>query len=246
MNYHRRLIAPRSGIIRGVESRGGRMAGMRLYTSVMKLRCSREKQSARWFADSGWCIRATRSRNSAGIYFISIVFLFIAGRWYPKDRHSCSPRINVNELWTAIRCTYSRRRSTGQIQNENCFRNSFSLFVAQRRLTPLVISSIHVSRRLMPLLSPSFQPWQLLNCITYSPGIRINVRRKSLKGKRKNIPAALVSRFIFIHFALDFSERARVRNKEDSVQFQGWSVYIRANGERTYAKNLRLKQTNWS
>ena len=136
-----------------------------------------------------------------------------------------------------VRC--SRARSTGQIQNENCFRNSFSLFVAQRRLTPLVVSSIHVSRRLMPLLSPSFQPWQLLNCITYSPGIRINVWRESLKGKRKKYSPPLEFRFFFFYFqtfSLNFSERVHARNKEDSVQFQG--------GRCTYAHRLQKGREN--
>lgn len=45
------------------------------------------------------------------------------------------------------------------------------------------------ARALMPLLSPSSAPWQLLNCITYSPGIRINVwtegRKKGKKKKKK-------------------------------------------------------------
>lgn len=94
--------------------------------------------------------------------FVSIVF--IANTMIPaEDRDSCSPpRINANELWTAaIRRTYVAypARDRPADTDENRFRNSFSLFVAQRRLTPLVISSIlSPPRALMPLLSPSSAP----------------------------------------------------------------------------------------
>ena len=139
-----------------------------------------------------------------------------------------------------VRC--SRARSTGQIQNENCFRNSFSLFVAQRRLTPLVVSSIHVSRRLMPLLSPSFQPWQLLNCITYSPGIRINVWRESLKGKRKKYSPPLEFRFFFFtfkHFRWISANVCTHGTKKILFSFRAVGVHTRTGckkGERIYAK----------
>lgn len=66
-----------------------------------------------------------RERKKPGVYFISIVFIADDTTIPAKDRHSCSPCINVNELWTAIRCTYVApgcgERSTGRYRRKPAF-----------------------------------------------------------------------------------------------------------------------------
>lgn len=149
-------------------------------------------------------------------YFVSIVFI--------ANRMIHPPRIEIRvQPPVLMQMSYGRRpfgarthvaavaeRSTGRYR-----RKPLSQFVPVVRCATSLNAACHLfdpsfslPPALMPLLSPSSAPRHLLNCITYSPGIRINVWREGKRGRRGKEGC---SRF------LDFSpaERGRRTRKID-------------------------------